>query len=109
MRPSRIVQRSTPSTCIVRLVGAKPGGSSGPVFVPRMFHAHNTVSPVAATTGGSGSPKRRSGNARKLSRMNCWTAGTPRAGSGRAGSAHTMSSVTSSAIAAVSHPFQAAT
>ena len=40
--------------------------------------------------------------------MNSCTSATPRAGSGSAGSAQTMSSVTSSAIAAVSHPFQAA-
>jgi hypothetical protein len=36
MRPSRIVHRSTPSTSIERPVAAKPGGSSGPLIVPRI-------------------------------------------------------------------------
>jgi len=63
---------------------------------------------LTAIAGGSGSPKRRSENARKLVRMNSCTCETPRAGAGSAGSAQTMSSVTSCAIASVSQPFQAA-
>src|SRR3954449_678384 len=108
MRPSRIVHRSTPSISIARPVAAKPGGSIGPVFVPRIRQRHATLSPATLKCGSSLSSKCRSGNATHASRMNACTAAGPRAASGRAGSSHTTSSVTRSAIAVASWPFQAA-
>ena len=59
------------------------------------------------SAAGSGSSKRRSGNARQPSSMNCRTAATPTAGSDSAGSAQTTSSVTSGSIRAESCEFHA--
>ena len=93
---------------IRRPVGAKPGGSSGPLCVPSIRHAHVTESSCGSSHIGPG-VKRRSGNATQDALMKSWTSATPRAGSGSAGSSQTTSGVTSGSSRPASCEFHAST